>query len=79
VPVLTVGGLRRLAGALDARADRADGAALDDPCDHRHLLDAPAARLPTIAVDLNIAADPPHPTDHDELSDRIAALDSDPC
>jgi prepilin-type N-terminal cleavage/methylation domain-containing protein len=38
-----------------------------------------AGSLPTIAVDLNITADPLHPNDDYELSDRIAALNSDPC
>jgi hypothetical protein len=36
--------------------------------------------LPTIGVDLNVALDPTgHPTERYEMTDRIAALNADPC
>ena len=39
-----------------------------------------AGSLPTVAIDLNIAIDPVnYPNEHYELTDRIAALNSDPC
>ncbi len=39
-----------------------------------------AGSLPTIAIDVSIAIDPiDHPNESYELSDRIAALNSDPC
>ena len=44
------------------------------------LLSCAAGSLPTVAIDLNIAIDPVnYPNEHYELTDRIAALNSDPC